>query len=242
MPHRHLNWPNCYNTRDLGGLPAAGGKETRWGAVIRSDVLNRLTEEGQEALRAYGVRTIIDLRAPQEAAEDPSLFATDENLTYLNLPLETFEPHVGDLIGQAKTHGEIYSIILDHYPDEVATVMRAIAQAEPGGIVIHCHAGKDRTALVSALLLRLVGVPVEEVAADYAVSQVRLWPLYEKTVAAAGNEDEVGFWAKPSTTKETMLETLAHLDAEYGGVPSYLSAVGLTPGEMEQLKRRLCAK
>lgn len=241
MPDRHLNWPHCYNARDLGGLPIGGRKETRWGAVIRSDVLNRLTEEGQEALLAYGVRTIIDLRSPREAVEAPSIFAADERITYLNLPLETFEPHVGALIGQATTRGEIYGIILDHYTDEMAAVMRAIAQAQPSGIVIHCHAGKDRTAIISALLLRLVGVPVEEVAADYAASQVRLWPLYEKAVAEAGGENKLGFWAKPSTTEEMMIEMLAHLDADYGGVASYLSAAGLTAGELDRLRQRLIA-
>lgn len=239
--HRHLNWPHCYNVRDLGGLPVGGGKETRRGAIIRSDMVSRLTQEGQEALVAYGVCTTIDLRSPREAAEAPSVFATDGRITYLNLPLEKYAPHVGALIEQAKTRGEVYCIVLDHYPDAMATVMRAIAQAEPGGIVIHCHAGKDRTGIVAALLLRLVGVPVEEVVADYAASQARLWPLYERIIAEAGGEEKVGFWLKPTATENMMDQALAHLDAEYGGVASYLSAAGLTSGEIEQLKRRLCA-
>jgi protein-tyrosine phosphatase len=73
LPNRHLTWQHCYNTRDLGGLPTRDGKETRWQAVIRSDILNRLTDEGLRALLDCGVKTVIDLRSPQEAAKEPSL-------------------------------------------------------------------------------------------------------------------------------------------------------------------------
>lgn len=241
LPDRHLSWPHCYNARDLGGLPTEDGKETCRRAVIRSDIANRLTQEGRQALIDYGVRTIIDLRSPQETAEEPSLFAGDARLAYLNLPLVRGEPHAGILIEQAQTREEEYCIIVDYHADAVAAVMRAILGAEPGGILIHCHAGKDRTGIVVALLLRLAGVPAEVVAADYAQSQQRLWPLYEKIVEEAGGEDKAGSWLKPTATEEMMAHMLAHLDTDYGGVAAYLSAAGLTAGEMARLKERLCA-
>jgi protein tyrosine/serine phosphatase len=238
---RHLDWPHSYNTRDLGGLGTEDGKETRWQAVIRSDIVNRLTKKGREALIAYGVRTVIDLRSPQEAADEPSVFAKASipSLTYFNLPLEKYYPHVSALIDQAKTRGEVYCIVLDHHPDAVATVMRAIIQASPGGVVVHCHAGKDRTGIIAALLLRLVGVSVEMVAADYAESQIRLWPLYEKIIEEAGREDKVSFWLKPTVTEETMYIMLEHLDSKYGGVESYLFASGLTIEEIGLLRQHL---
>jgi hypothetical protein len=67
------------------------------------------------------------------------------HLDYLNLPIEKYYPHVGALIKRAKTRGEVYCIVLDHYPDAVVEIMRAMVKAQPGGIVIHCYAGKDRT-------------------------------------------------------------------------------------------------
>ena len=93
--------------------------------------------------------------------------------------------------------------------------------------------------MVSALLLRLVGVPVDVVAADYAESQQRLWPLYEKMVAEAGGEDKVSFWAKPTVTKEMMTMMLDHLDARYGGVAEYLKTAGLSVEEIIELKNCL---
>ena len=64
---RRLAWEGLLNARDLGGYPTADGGETRWGAVVRSDNLTPLTEDGRAALLAYGIRSIVDLRRPEEA-------------------------------------------------------------------------------------------------------------------------------------------------------------------------------
>jgi protein-tyrosine phosphatase len=197
----------------------------------------------REALAEYGVRTVIDLRSPDQVAEEPSAFAvtpqTAAEPAYFVLPVEAYYPHVSALISQAQSRAEVYCITLDQYPENMAAILRAIINAEPGGVVIHCHAGKDRTGVIVALLLALAGVPDEQIAADYAESQVRLWPLYEQMVAAAGGEDKVGFWTKPTATAEMMLTTLAHLRNTYGGVRDYLRGIGLTDAELDQLRRRL---
>lgn len=240
---RHLPWEACYNARDLGGLPTLDGGMTRWGAVIRSDIPARLTEVGRQALLDYGVRTIIDLRGAKEAIEEPSIFTTAteqvDTPRYFNLPLENYEPEVSALIRNAASRGEVYCIVLGHYPQNMATVLRAIANAELGGVLIHCHAGKDRTGTVSALLLRLAGVPDELIIADYAESQLRLWPLWEKLVAEAGGEENADFWLKPTATPAMMQMMLDHLDAKYGGLLGYLAFAGLQSEEIERLRARL---
>jgi len=209
--------------------------------VIRSDILSRLTETGQQALLDYGIKTIIDLRSPQEVEKEPSFTIKhqDRHVDYLNLPLEKYYPYVSALINQAKTRGEVYCIILDHYPDAVVEIMRAIVKAQPGGIVIHCQAGKDRTGIVSALLLNLMGVPEEMISADYAESQIRLWPLYEKTLAESGAKDDEDFWLKPTATAEMMDTMIDHINTRYDGIVKYLLGSGLSFEEMDRIKRRL---
>lgn len=234
---RRLDWPACYNVRDLGGLPTTTNRTTRWRSIIRADILSRLTEEGQQALLDYGVRTVIDLRGPQEAAEWP--YSLPNQVTYLNLPVEKFYPHVGQLIMKAQSRAEVYCITVDHYPDCITEILRSVANAQPGGVVLHCHAGKDRTGMISALLLSLVGVPTAEIAADYAESQVRLWPLYEQMVAEAGGEDKVGFWTKPTAAAEMMVLFLEHLVQRYGGTHAYLRTIGLQEEELDRLRARL---
>jgi protein-tyrosine phosphatase len=196
----------------------------------------------------YGVRTIIDLRSPhidlrspQEAAEKPSAVVTaDESApTYLNIQLDRNRPHVTPLIEEAETRAEYYGIILDHYPDAVAEILRAIAFAEPGGVVVHCESGKDRTGIISALLLSLAKVPRPAIVADYAESQERLWPFYEERIAAAGGEENLPFWLRPTATADMMESMLAHIDSRYGGVVKYLAAAGLRLSEVARLRIRL---
>lgn len=240
---RILKWPDCYNVRDLGGLPTADGKVTAWRAIVRSDIPARLTPAGRTALIDYGIRTIIDLREPDQVITEPSIFMERSDNpalpTYLNLQIETREPAVSALIRQAKDRAEVYQIVLDHYPLQIAKILRAIGGARPGGILLHCHAGKDRTGTIVALLLGLVGVAPDMIAADYAESQVCLWPLWEQLIAEAGGEEHADFWLKPTATAEMMDSLLNHLDKRYGGVTSYLLSTGLTEAELAQVRNRL---
>jgi protein tyrosine/serine phosphatase len=224
-------------------LPTVDGGETRWRAVIRSDFVNRLSGNGLQAMLDYGVRTIVDLRGPEEVQKEPSAFATPTSdpraPTYLHRQIEWYYPHVGALIAKAQSRAEVYCIILDHYPDAVMAIMQAIANAQPGGVVIHCNAGQDRTGIVSGMLLSLVDVPVDAIAGDYAESQRRLWPLIQKRLAEAGSEAALDYWLRPTATADMMVAMLAHVQTRYGGVPAYLRAAGMTEAEIDRLRARL---
>jgi len=236
--HRRLEWEACLNVRDLGGLPIAGGGDTRWGAVVRADLLTHLTPAGREAMVRYGVRTVIDLRGPHEVSEEPVLPTLPEGIAYHNLPLEEYDPEVSARISAATSRGEVYALILDHYPAAAARALRAVIAAGPGGVVIHCAAGKDRTGIVSAFLLGLAGVREEAIVADYAVSDVNLMPQYIAD-REAGLVDDASIWRRPTATPEQMRALLDHLHERYGGMEGYLRRAGLEADEIERLKRVL---
>ena len=166
--HRYLRWDACYNARDLGGLPTRDGARTRRGALIRADSVGRLTERGRAALEAYGVRTIIDLRFGVEVRDDPSPFTDHATIIAHNLPLNPNDVAVTRSLATQRGSALPYpatvnvAYLATHQP-QIAAVMRAIADAPEGGILFHCHAGRDRTGLIAALLLALVGVPAETI-------------------------------------------------------------------------------
>lgn len=242
----HLDWQGCYNTRDLGDLPVIDGGKIRPKALIRSDILSRLTAAGRQALLDYGVTTVIDLRTAQQVAEEPSAFGVGVpqpgEPAYFILPLENqTSPHFAQ-INNAPTRAETYCLTLDHYQPEVRAIFGAVANAPAGGLLLHCHAGKDRTGLIVALLLGLVGVPDGAIAADYAASEARLWPLFRRMQAdAAGDPAKLAALQHkvPTALPETMLAVLGHLRNRYGGVRAYLLGGGLAEAELTRIEERL---
>lgn len=236
---RHLEWEGCINARDLGGLPTLNGGETRWQSVIRADYPGDLSPAGVKAMLDYGVRTLIDIRSPQEAVAECYQWAETNGCRRIHLPIEKYYPHVGVRIRQATSLPEVYCIIVDAYPDCVAAILQAVAAAPPGGVVIHCHSGKDRTGTIVALLLALAGVPVGEIAADYALSQARLWPEYEQRLEQGRITEPETLWTRPLADPATMYTLLDHLVSNHDGVQAYLEQAGVSADQITQLRRRL---
>jgi protein-tyrosine phosphatase len=237
---RRLAWEGVLNARDLGGYPTAEGGETRWGVVVRSDTLSSLTEAGRAALIAYGVRSIIDLRRPNEVQEFPHAFTVGDThgIRYTNIP---FQDPASPEEAEPEVLALIYARMLDRFQARVAAVMTAIGQAPSGGVLVHCAGGKDRTGLVSALLLSLAGVEPRIIAADYALSAEYLRPREEAYLRdgpgeRAERERNVALY---SPTAEVMIETLDHLASRYGGVQPYLLDAGVSPDDIARIRRRL---
>ena len=240
---RRLAWDGCANARDLGGYPTTGdGQKTRWGAVVRSDSLAALTPAGRDALVAYGVRAVVDLRLPAEIAEHPNPFAEpgDHGIAYRNVSI--VDPAAGFPPG-TMTLAENYLWSLDRFRALVATAMAAIANAPEGGVLIHCAAGKDRTGLISALLLAVAGVPDQTVAADYALTAELLRPRDQQWLENGPGDraEREALLARFTPTAEVMLEVLHQLSQRYGGVEAYLLHAGVAPDDVARLRARLLA-
>jgi protein-tyrosine phosphatase len=168
MTERILDWDGCYNVRDLGGLPIASGGVTRSGAIIRSAAAFQLTEAGWAAAHAYGVRTVVDLMDPNEFTADASPRPSD--IVTVNVPLDDMTDHEfwDPLVANGHWGTALYyPAFLDRFPDRVRAAVTAIADAGPGGVLVHCGRGQDRTGLISMVLLALVGVAADAIVEDY---------------------------------------------------------------------------
>lgn len=233
-PGAHLAWGDCVNVRDLGGHRTATGAVTRSGAVVRSDALDRLTVQGWEALFEHGVATVVDLRT----AEERGSRRLPGDLEEFHVPL--FEDEDADEIFAAQGMEDLYSRMLERRARAFADAIGAIAEAARGGVVVHCQVGKDRTGLVSALLLALAGVREDAIADDYAVSEARVRPLVADWIDSAPEPAERARRAWLSSAgRETMLATLALVERRFGGVRGYLGDAGVPEAQLAAVRARL---
>jgi protein-tyrosine phosphatase len=232
-----LTWDGLYNVRDLGGHPTPFGR-TRFGAVVRSEALTYLGEAGRSALFAYGIRTIIDLRSPGEAAAEEHPLRGLAG--YRHLPLLD-DQALGEVAGIPEAE-QVYAYMLDRRGEQLATILR-VTICSPTPLLIHCKAGKDRTGVVVALLLANAGVGRSFIVSDYAVSERMLRPLYAMWARQDGVDVKADADAESMSRyvsrPEAMLAFLERLDSRYGGPRSYLLSIGLTEAEVQALARLL---
>lgn len=228
---RHLDWDGCVNVRDLGGLPTSDGRTTRWGAAVRADALDRLTAEGWSQLWQHGVRTVVDLRNDDEIR--PDLAPRPAELETVHLPLDGIDHReFWDYWSSGPQFGTplYYGPFLRRFPKRTGAVVGAIARARPGGVVFHCGIGRDRTGLITLVLLSLVGVSIDDMVADYALSAGRLRPL----IGEQGSEVERYMAEQGTSLREAIDSTLDGID-----LAAYLRAGGVTDDELAALRARL---
>ena len=237
---RLLHWDACLNARDLGGFPTRDGHTTRRHALVRADNLCRLTAHGRSALLRHGVRTAIDLREPREYAMEHDPFSRDElrEVDRVEIPLLTKAFRRGWPSG-LDGH-EVDLLCLETCGDAIATVFAAVAAAPPGGIVMYCHAGKERTGFAAALFLELAGVDRATIAREHALSDDHLAPLYAAWLDAEPDPEERQRLRNGLRVKPDQMElTLGALDELYGGIEQYLLDSGLEQADLHAVRARL---
>ena len=171
-----LAWDGYFNARDLGGMPSTLAPDgvTVPGRIARGPRRERLTAEGWDDARAWGLNSVVDLRCPYEVGArdgDPVVAAgAFGHLGIVNAPTEDqTDPAFREVCFPILDSPEYWSHNWRLQPQLVRATLVAIASAEPG-VLVHCSAGRDRTGMISALLLGNAGVEPDAVAGDYAAS------------------------------------------------------------------------
>jgi protein-tyrosine phosphatase len=228
------------NFRDLGGYSTSDGQRTRWRVLFRADGLGELTEADIAVMRDLGIRTVVDLRSGYEVEQ--SRFNVDAHpVDFHHYPFIEQLPDVEEWDRRPGLLGAQYKEMLDDAGPQIVGALEALARPEAQPAVFHCTAGKDRTGLLSAIVLSLLGVPEDTVVADYALSGEAMERLRAKLILkypdgkdVIADIDEV-FSADPAN----MVELFAHLRARYGTVDAYAAKMGVSDEVIAGLRSSL---
>jgi protein-tyrosine phosphatase len=232
---RRISLPGLYNLRDVGGYPTATGP-IPWRTLLRSDALHQLDDSGLAVLAGFGLRTIVDLRTHVEAEIAPSplgqLSARHAHVSLLGADLPALPPRLED----------VYVHIVGKCGVAIADAIRPLCAERAFPALVHCSAGKDRTGVLIAMVLAVLGVPDDVIAADYAVSGAYLDP----TQTAAIGQLKAGTGLGDELTEELLgsppqliLEVLAFARDQHGTVDGYLLAHGLSVADLARLRAAL---
>ncbi|MDN3356144.1 tyrosine-protein phosphatase [Actinomadura sp. DC4] len=261
---RWIELDGAVNVRDMGGLVTAGGRTVRTGLLLRSDNLQGLTPGDVDRLvTVIGLRHVIDLRSdieveiegPGPLTREPavtihhlSLFAEGGGLTDVDadtprvdtdkiLPWQDRQEEGGHESERSVGH---YLGYLADRPDSVVSALRVMSE---GTSIVHCAAGKDRTGVVIAFVLHVLGVPREEIVADYTATGDRLEAILARLRSSPAYAQDLD--SRPADTHRphayTMEKFLTILDERHDGPDGWLERHGWTAEDATALRAALLA-
>lgn len=240
---RLIAFEAAFNFRDLGGYTTSDGYEVRWRRVFRSAALHHMTPADVALAHELGLHTIFDLRSPRELDED-GLGGLIESVAVRH----RHAPFYRDVTGAPPPNLNVdmltqYVEMLDIGRESIGDIFNALAEDATYPVVVHCVAGKDRTGIVSALLLRALNVDDATIAADYTLSGEYITPRLEAELAQFTEASRARYGDVPPhilrADPETILQTLEFVDAQYGSAPAYLAGCGVGAAQLDAVRRYL---
>jgi len=250
--------PGVINVRDLGNYPShtQEGAVTKPGVIFRSAELSGITEDGRNVLKELGITKVFDLRSDTEIKKYNSPLPNIEGVHIIHIPIFKTEDYSPEMMakryqlyasGKTEAFIELYSQILDHGGPSFGSILRHIKDHPREPLIFHCTAGKDRTGIMAAILLKLAGVDDDAICRDYALTRVGREParemilgrLSQEPLFASNNEAALNML---TCRYETMEAFLKHFDYAYGGTEAYLKKyVGLTDEDIATIKHNILA-
>ena len=226
------------NVRDLGGYSTPSGDMTRWGRFVRAGDMHELTDADQARLIDYGIGTVIDLRMDWECAEKPNVFAGSDRVVFQRHDFwgDRFDDYRSPdrSAPPERKLADLYCAGLRESGFVVADIMATFADGGDGAFIFHCRSGKDRTGLVSALLLAIAGVEDPVICDDFALTSAYLKSEAVNPIDAR----KPGAWQR-GCAPDTMARTLAFVRETYGDAAGYLRHVGVPDATIGRLRERL---
>ncbi len=243
---RRVEFEGSFNFRDLGGWETDDGRQTRWGQLYRADSVHLLTEgDAQRAHDELGIQTLLDLRGDLEISFSGTGLLHEKGLTRHHFPLsakvdtEVSAMARGDRSPDAMV--ENYLAMLEASSDLFVSAAEEIAADDALPAVFFCAAGKDRTGMLSAVVLGAVGVTRDNIVRDYVLTGETV-DLVIGRFAANPNapplyKDNPPEYFMPYA--ETMERVVDEVNSRYGSFRTYLLHKGADEARLDRLRHSL---
>ena len=240
MRARRLVLKGTFNVRDIGGYATGDGRIVAWRRLLRGDALHQLDDDGRELLASYGLRTALDLREEDERAAAPDRLGGDVRL--VAIPLFSYEVAAAAPSADWSELGslqEIYRLVVAERGPVLVAALRELLAPDALPAVVHCNAGKDRTGILVAVLLAILGVPDEAIAADYAATSLFLDADIREALVArsvAAGRDASRTIGLLDCEPRLVIDVLEDIRSTHGDVSGYLARHGLGQDELDRLR------
>ncbi|MBN7798886.1 tyrosine-protein phosphatase [Parahaliea mediterranea] len=255
--HRVLGFEGIDNFRDLGGYRTEDGKQVRWGRLYRSGALDEASRWDLDQLQRLDLALLIDFRSRQEKAEAPDKLPEPPGFQVLEIP--TLDAGNSAMVGEVMAR--IDSGNFDGFDPDALMVeanrqfattftpqfrqfVRGVLQAGGKPVLWHCTAGKDRTGYAAAILLRLLGVPREQIMADYMASREPALEAHGRDLLMLrlfkGEEAADNIRVIMGVEAHWLEAAFAAIDEHWGGFDNYArDGLELAPADIAALKAQL---
>jgi protein-tyrosine phosphatase len=228
---RRISFEGCFNFRDLGGYRTVHGRRVRTQLLYRADGPHALSAADVGKLYDLRLATVVDLRTPQEVSERGCYVAVLPHVVEHHLSMIDVLPDADtlpDWIDPSVVAAQ-YRNMLDGGRASISEALEILSEPAAHPAVFHCSAGKDRTGVLAALLLGLLGVPDETIVADYALSAAAMQHLiayYQRAYPDAGERLSRLAPAMVAAHPEAMAGLIAGMRRDYGGFDESAEAIG----------------
>lgn len=235
IPHI-LNLEGTSNTRDLGGYVTKNGESTKFHIFLRSDNTNNLTDNDITFLKKYGVKTVIDMRGYKETSKSEDKLSKLDGIKYYNIPIEADNKKMSEFLNGKCDLSDIYLSMMSESQGKttIKNLFEIIASESEGTILFHCTYGKDRTGILSMLLLGLCGVNEEDIIHDYSIT-------YDLIKDSKQVQKGMKYSYKPMflSLPEYIKPCIEYIAANYESFDKYLISCGIDEEKLDNIKNRL---
>ncbi len=239
---REINFGGIMNCRDLGGYKAEDGRIVSWRRLFRSGYVHPMTARDLNRLKEeLKLTSVINLRRNKAGQQKEVSLLNNTGIKYFNTPF--FDYQQEELNYDFTNMGEAFLFRIRHqeYAKPIITALEIIADPNNLPLLFHCGAGKDRSGLLAAFTLSVLGVADSDIIEDYTLSAPYMRDLVAGMMNDPGTPDGVKnlpayTWEATAASMETFLTGLKE---EFGSARGYLEMNGADKSLFKRLEKAL---